>query len=79
MKKSGDDYALVVDDDGDWFDSGVLSAPRHVDTPSRPRHPYDRVKARVSQRRSDDPDNQQHKSSSSRSRPHRMKMRWLEH
>ena len=25
VKKSGDDYALVVDDDGDWFDSGVPS------------------------------------------------------
>ena len=24
VKKTGDDYALVVDDDGDWFDSGVL-------------------------------------------------------
>ena len=25
VKKSGDDYALVVDDDGDWFCSGVPS------------------------------------------------------
>ena len=24
VKKTGDDYALVVDDDGDWFVSGVL-------------------------------------------------------
>ena len=28
VKKSGDDYALVVDDDGDWFDSGVLANSR---------------------------------------------------
>ena len=25
VKKTGDDYALVVDDDGDWFDGGVPS------------------------------------------------------
>ena len=28
VKKTGDDYALVVDDDGDWFDGGVLPASR---------------------------------------------------
>ena len=39
VKKTGDDYALVVDDDGDWFDSGVLpEAPSCVcSAPSRRR------------------------------------------
>ena len=32
VKKSGDDYALVVDDDGDW--RGAASRRNRVDTPS---------------------------------------------
>ena len=70
VKKSGDDYALVVDDDGDWSCGGVPSeapsarrrrgavasmASGAARTPSpRPRESLTR--------RSDDPDNQQHKS-----------------
>ena len=51
VKKTGDDYALVVDDDGDWFDGGVPFASRrwrltrNKTQVRRPREPAPQVPA----------------------------------
>ena len=44
VKKSGDDYALVVDDDGDWFDSGVPSASRRYAVAAAARESHTQVR-----------------------------------